>query len=293
MMKKILSLLAVIFLLSSCLNSEDPSYTISLSSVGYNHVTSMEDNTTKLTASSYDLAMDLANLTMNIGMKVNLGDGNDQVELFLENIKMTYGKEALYEFSASEIVPKKGGSPDPNYTITNLQGKMWAYYTTDGSSMTREVIVLSLSYTVNGKYRIFTVDNQPSFVSNETTTNCTNAPMPAFTTTTTTYSVKLTSTTEAEVTIYNAQFNSQMPQLTMTLEKVPVVITSNGYEVKAESVVPKINDVPFEDYKMTDFRLQVMSQGTEMYLNFNCNVKNASYNVTAHGYSYLKQDEQQ
>lgn len=291
MMNKILSLLAVVFLLSSCLNSEEPSYTVSLSSVGYNHVTSTTDNTTKLTASSYDLAMDLANLTLNIGMKINLGDGNDQVELFLENIKMSYGKEALYEFSASEIVPKKGGSPDPNYTITNLQGKMWAYYTSDGSSMTREVIVLSLSYTVNGTYRIFSVDNQPSFVSNETTTNCTSAPLPAFTTTTTTYSVKLTSTTEAEVTINNAQFNSQMPQLTMTLEKVPVVLTSSGYELKAESIVPKINDVPFEEYKMSNFRMQVMSSGTEMYLNFNCNIKNMDFGVTSHGYSYLKTEE--
>ena len=44
---------------------------------------------------------------------------------------------------------------------------------------------------------------------------------------------------------------------------------------------------------MTDFLLQVMSQGTEMDLKFNCNVMNANFKVTAHGYSYLKQDSQQ
>lgn len=290
MMKKILSLLAVVFLLPSCLNSEDPSYTVSLSSVGYNHVTSFEDNTTKLTASSYDLAMDLGKMTMNIGMKINLGDGNDQVELYLNDIKISYGTDALYVFSASEIVPEKGGSADPNYTITNLKGKMWAYYTSDGSS-TREVIVLTLSYIVNGKYSVFTVDNQPTFVNNQTTTTCTSADIPAYTTATTTYAVKMTSTSKADVTIYNAQFNSQMPQLTMTLKDVPVVLTSQGYELKAESIVPQINDTPFEQYKMNDFRLQVISQGTEMYLSFNCNVMNASYTVAAHGYSYIQPNE--
>lgn len=290
MMKKILSLLAVVFLLSSCLNSEDPSYTVSLSSVGYNHVTSFGDNTTKLTASSYDLAMDLGKMTMNIGMKINLGDGNDQVELYLNDIKISYGTDALYVFSASEIVPEKGGSADPNYTITNLKGKMWAYYTSDGSS-TREVIVLTLSYIVNGKYSVFTVDNQPTFVNNQTTTTCTSADIPAYTTATTTYAVKMTSTSKADVTIYNAQFNSQMPQLTMTLKDVPVVLTSQGYELKAESIVPQINDTPFEQYKMNDFRLQVISQGTEMYLSFNCNVMNASYTVAAHGYSYIQANE--
>lgn len=290
MMKKILSLLAVVFLLSSCLNSEDPSYTISLSSVGYNHVTSFDDNTMKLTASSYDLAMDLDKMTMNIGMKINLGDGNDQVELYLNDIKISYGTDALYTFSASEIVPEKGGSADPNYTITNLKGKMWAYYTSDGSS-TREVIVLTLSYIVNGKYSVFTVDNQPTFVNNQTTTTCTSADIPAYTTATTTYAVKMTSTSKADVTIYNAQFNSQMPQLTMTLKDVPVVLTSQGYELKAESIVPQINNTLFEQYKMNDFRLQVISQGTEMYLSFNCNVMNASYTVAAHGYSYIQPNE--
>ncbi|MBD5218450.1 MAG: hypothetical protein HDS73_08200 [Bacteroidales bacterium] len=42
----------------------------------------------------------------------------------------------------------------------------------------------------------------------------------------------------ATVVVYNAKFNSQMPQLTFVLKDLDLIYTDNGYEIKGEEIVP-------------------------------------------------------
>ena len=112
-----------------------------------------------------------------------------------------------------------------------------------------------------------------------------------FTTTGTTYEVKITSPTTADVTLKDAQFMDKMPQQTIQLKNVPIVATTNGYRIEAAEVVPCINDVPFEKYKITNLYLSTINKAKSFNLKFNCTYSGITFKIVANANLFPKTNE--
>lgn len=269
---------------TSCIGSSDnPSQTQTVTGKGYNHVYTAETGESFLTPASYALTMDLTNMVGTLQFAAAYEQGGSAVTLMVENLPLSYNSTTgAISFSVAEATPSESAGMGSLYKITNLKGSLIAY-TTDGTTATT---VLQVSYTVAGQHNVYTViqsssETNPCNLYTNCSTTTSGAATP-FTTTVTTFNVSFASASSANITINNAQFAKQMPQMTMTLEGLELTPTQLGYTVKAESVIPKISGVPFPDYKISNFRADVTGSGTIMNLSFNCTVADVQYTTTAY-----------
>lgn len=287
-MKKFSLLLALTVLITSmtsCLESGDePSYSTTLNYVGYNHVHNPETNESTLKATSYVLVMDFINMTLDLQISSGYTPDSEPVTIQMKGLKLTMDKEG-YKFTSAEKTPDAVSSGRPeDYIVRNLSGRISSYFYQDQEiGSVREVIVLETSYRISDKYDVFACTQTPYFPNCETVTRGDSEP---YTSTTATYEIELTDTKTANVKINNIRFHKQMPQITMTVEKVPVELLPYGYRLKIDEVIPKISDVPADDYKITNFETTVSSNGTAMTLGFNCNYKGTPHMVSATGSQY-------
>ena len=96
-----------------------------------------------------------------------------------------------------------------------------------------------------------------------------------------------THTNKANVLIYNARFVENMPLISFTLKDIPVTLTSNGYILQIDEIIPVLStsDTPATQYPISNFKLQM--SGPDMSLHFNCVPNGTSnYSVTSTGSVY-------
>lgn len=279
-MRKILSLLCVgMFLaMTSCLDTEDPVYTQNTNYVCYNKIDDNSTNTTKLTAANYNMELDYSNLTVTINASVNL-ESETSVNLALGTHKLTVTPSSGYTFTADQITANDGSK---TYNITNLKGQIYAYYLKTSDNQVAEVMLYQLSYIVDNKYTVNTINRVPYFFSQETLT--TSPDTEPFKTSVTRYSVEFSSTTKADVTIENAQFVNGMPQISFKLKDLPVELTANGYLISSDSkIIPDYNGTPYDKMPLSNFKMNITGNGTTMGISYTCERDGKTYNVSSNG----------
>ena len=291
-MKKLTFLLETLILLiinTSCLdndNNENNTYaTYSFS--GYNFITDTDGNAVIKNA-TYTVSMNITNMTASVKVEsAYTQDGTPMAFLFTD-VPMTVDNEG-YIIKIDDMIPQVSDGTASDYRVQQLSIKMLAY-TTDGNDA---YVMMQSSYRISGKYDVCSLMILPSgtpltYLDCTTTTAGMGEP---FTTTGTTYEVKITSPTTADVTLKDAQFMDKMPQQTIQLKNVPIVATTNGYRIEAAEVVPCINDVPFEKYKITNLYLSTINKAKSFNLKFNCTYSGITFKIVANANLFPKTNE--
>lgn len=274
--------IAIAAIMTSCVETSEPSYTMTGNYACYNNISNIANNTQRLSAGAYVLDMDFGKSTVGITAKVYLNEGDELTEMNFGTLDLKVSDKG-YVFSADVV--NSSSSNLQGHSITNLQGRIYVYYVSNGSGQLAEMTLYSISYTVDGQYMVNTVNRTPYFYSEETKTTSPNAE--DFKTSLTRYQVEFKSTSKADVTIINAKFANAMPQQTFVLKDMPVEVTPNGYKIAASEVTPYINDVAANSYKMKDFLLNATSYGSTAAVSFNYTDKNGTtYTVSATGSVY-------
>ena len=282
--------MAMIFSLQSCISSnENEGYNFSVNLKGYNHINEIGvENSLRLKAAKYALAIDVANMTMDLDVTGAYVSDGEEITLYFRDVKLSYSQTEGYSFSLQEVTPTS--SNGRVYKITNFSGKISFYALSNSSESTSytQITVLQAGYTIDSQYEVFTtcetsMTSLPEiyYTNCSTTTTAATDGISPFSTTVTTYLVNFTSSTEADVYVRSAQFAQRMPQMTMVFPSVKVSLTENGYVLSADEITPKINDTPMPSYKVTDFNMQMLSKGSSAKVKFNCNISDVDYTVNA------------
>lgn len=281
---------ALLLPLSSCLDDNDGNeWTTMIGYACYNHIYSINDGTSIMKAAGYTAELDLGKMTANLQIQGAYADNEETVTIRVEGIKLEYSEKNGYTFSATEAIPSEVSSGTPaDYAISNLNGRIFSYSVYDSEKgTTRQVTVFETGFRLSNKYDVIATSTSPEFIDCDTQTTGGDEP---FSTDATTYSVSFADANKATVTITNARFAADMPQMTMKLEEVPVSYNQGGYTLKADKVVPKIGGVPYDSYALTNFMLNVSSRDTRMSLRFDCNVQGNLYTVQSQGSVYPDTD---
>lgn len=290
-MKKNLLLLslALTMTMTSCLEGEEPNTVITANYACYNNIEDMQNTpgSYELKAGTYVFTMDLTdvnNLKLDLAIRGNFGESGE-VNLTLNDLEM---KLANYEytFSAGSLTPEVADGIAGSHVITNLKGTIHPYVISDDSyTSMRQILVYQISFVLDGRYRVTAIDRNPYIFSQNTTTI--SAGGNAYSTKDTYYEVKFSDTNKANVLIYNARFVENMPLISFTLKDIPVTLTSNGYILQIDEIIPVLStsDTPATQYPISNFKLQM--SGPDMSLHFNCVPNGTSnYSVTSTGSVY-------
>jgi len=287
MMKKTILLLATVLLsinLQSCLNNgDDPEITQTVAFVGYNHLTDLNDNSVALKASRYTIFLDITAQKADVTIESSYTPEGDPFIIKMAGLDLKTADNA-YTISATDVTPEVTEGNPADYIVRNLDIKITPRYTTDENGQTVDASILEATYRLADNYSAFYCDTKPHFIDCETTTGTLGSE--AYTSTSTTYDVTLNNSKSATVVINNAQFDRNMPKMTITLRDIPVALTRSGYQLNTESIVPEINDIPLENYTMTDVSFEVYKNATAMSLRFKCNTQGAQYSTNASGSVY-------
>ena len=291
-MKRLLSIfaiLAMVFSIQSCIgNSDNPDYTQSVQLKGYNHIYEPDktDNPVRNKTAKCVLDVNISQMTMTLASTGAIESDGEEITLTFTDIPMKYSQSKGFSFELPTTTPVSSDGKD--YKVSNLKGTFVTYGISDNTTMVA-INVLQLSYTVDNKYVITTTMQTPIdtdskapqyyFVNSSTTT--TAAGLEPFSTTVTSYLVYLTAADKADVRIINAQFAQRMPQMTMVFADVPVKLTAEGYELEAETIVPKINDTPQPNYEVKNFKMNITDNASTATVVFNCNIMDAAYTTRA------------
>lgn len=285
-MKKLTILLGVLlFSLSSCLNSDDPEYTVEATYYGQNHVVNTTNDEITFSKSEYKFKLDLANANASITMTGRFANEQDAVTLTIDNLPITTNsQEYSTEINSEAFSPSVDGH-ESDYLITDFKCSIWQL-TSNDNGITQSQNLYRISFLVNGKYRVTVIDRQPNFIN--CTTNTVGGTTGSFQSKTTTYSVAISDKSDggkqATLYVYNSKFADKMPSMNMVFKDLPVTLDANGYTINANAVTPYINDVPYPDYKITSLTASVSNKGMEFSLRFNCSVpKLGDYLVNALG----------
>lgn len=149
----------------------------------------------------------------------------------------------------------------------------------------RQILVYQISFVLDGRYRVTAIDRNPYIFSQRTMTTPTEGN--SYSTDETQYEVRFSDTNKANVLIYNARFVENMPLISFTLKDIPVTLTSNGYILQIDEIIPVLStsDTPATQYPISNFKLQM--SGPDMSLHFNCVPNGTSnYSVTSTGSVY-------
>ncbi len=283
-MRKLLSILCtaiLAFSMVSCLgDSEDPEYTQQMTYTCYNKIVhTSESSTVNATLGKYEFDFNFTAATVGLKAYVSLNPGDATIPLDLGTMKLSVSQsDNSYNFTANNVDVSYNGA---TYSITNFVGKIATYSATSGGQQTA-VSIVTLSFYVNGVYRVDALDPQPYYFSNATITTDPNGN--TYSTSDTQYKIAFTASKDkADITLYQAKFMEQMPAQTFVLKDVPVTYTLNGYELKAERIVPEINDTPFEQFALSNFSMTTSEQGRSMGISFGCNYNNTLYTISAIG----------
>lgn len=241
----------------------------------------------------YNEASGQANLYDNVGFAVSTIRLTDATMIF-ENARfaeqmppITFKIEDLintptypYEYliSGENLTPKVGETAMDNYDIDDLDFKvvMRGYFETIGYNCPPAI---KCAYTVNDKIKVRMLLKENGYTG-DTNVKCETAGT-SFDNANTVYHVSLDPETGlADLTIYGAKFAERMPAMDMEFKNVPFEATLDGYTLASESLIPEIDDVPYEGYPITGLSGTSDFEGN-MNLKFICTIRGVAYEVSA------------
>lgn len=226
---------------TSCLDSDMSStQTVNIDMVNR---TVSEDNSSKLSTAKYRFDFDFTEATVDI----TAYDTDIYFSAYtLQNIPLSASAKHGYTFRASNITPVDGnGNPISNITFTEISGQ---FYNT-----------LDLRYVLGNTVVVATPTESMYTVA--TTTTATPGYEEEFNWDESTYYFEYKITSEsllADMTISNIKFDSHMPtQQSMTFPNLKLTPTAAGLKLTADELTPLQNNVPYPDYKVTDFEATI------------------------------------
>lgn len=240
--------LALGICLSSCLGESTNTYIQDYSSYTFDYVTDNETSTSLVSSSSTlklktdantgKIAVDITNLQLP-------GAGYISISLPEHAVTITDdGAQRVYVPAFTSVANNE------THTITGFELKLYLRYL-DGQSYN----LLVLSYNVDSKYSVRTIFSPACYWGNTVVVDqdgksFTNTAQTSF------YGFgfdpeKMT----ANIGLINAKFAENMPAMSMNFEGVPVTFGQDYFSIAAGEIIPKINNVPFPSYKITDLRV--------------------------------------
>lgn len=226
---------------TSCLDSDMSStQTVNIDMVNR---TVSEDNSSKLSTAKYRFDFDFTEATVDI----TAYDTDIYFSAYtLQNIPLSASAKHGYTFRASNITPVDGnGEPISGITFTEITGQ---YCNT-----------LELRYILDDKI-VIASPNEIMYTFSSTTTT-TPGSEEEFVWDESTYYFEYKKSSDAflaDMTISNIKFDSHMPtQQSMTFPDLKLTPTAAGLKLTADELTPLQNNVPYPDYKVTDFEATI------------------------------------
>ena len=182
------------------------------------------------------------------------------IDMLIKDLKYGTDKETgALLITGSEIVPVVDGKPYEDFMVTTFRCEIRDYglaYLPD------------MSFTVNNVFRVTVIPTLTYYYGTTTVVN--NANKSTYETTDPIYKVVSDpKNMTADITLHKARFAASMPAMDMSFKGVAVTPYNTGYDLKCDSLIPEIGDVPFPAYQITNL------EGAEkfldnMKLNFDC-----------------------
>lgn len=226
---------------TSCLDSDMSStQTVNIDMVNR---TVSEDNSSKLSTAKYRFDFDFTEATVDI----TAYDTDIYFSAYtLQNIPLSASAKHGYTFRASNVTPVDGnGEPISGITFTEITGQ---YCNT-----------LELRYILDDKI-VIASPNEIMYTFSSTTTT-TPGSEEEFVWDESTYYFEYKKSSDAflaDMTISNIKFDSHMPtQQSMTFPDLKLTPTAAGLKLTADELTPLQNNVPYPDYKVTDFEATI------------------------------------
>lgn len=232
-----------------------------------------------------DLNYTSENVTLTLAsMKI----GNETFSFQSPVMKYTYSDNRFtMNFNTPSLTPINGSTG----TFSNLRGCLTNAVCTppkldSGNVVFNNLDVINATYTIDGKY-IVTTFPQDCVYYGETKTTTGNGETP-YSNTDICYRVAIDAQTlTADVTIYNAKFNPNMPvSVNIALRGLKVTPGKGTYTIEGENVVPVnvIENTPFPAFTFSSFKLVPLSQDlTSARIDYTIPVSEKLYSGTFMG----------
>lgn len=257
-MKALKSLMCFValFAMMSCEN-DDP---IVKSVVEYYNCFNLVENVRANTSATFDsphyiITQDHVKGEASVLMKnVKFAERMLAIDMLIKDLKYGTDKETgALLITGSEIVPVVDGKPYEDFVVTTFRCEIRDYglaYLPD----------MSIVFTINNMFRVTVIPTLTYYYGTTTVVN--NANKSTYETTDPIYKVVIDpKNMTADITLHKARFAASMPAMEMSFKGVAVTPYNTGYDLKRDSLIPEIGDVPYPAYQITNF------VGVEKFLN--------------------------
>lgn len=252
---------ASLVMMSSC-NDDDTENRTTFMLPSFALVTDMQSNTSVYDATiKTDISIETFGSTADISVSgLNVEPGKE-LSFNTGDISMSLNKEGAYTATASGISASSS-------VIEGL--RFMLYQRVSLGNITGIDYLVNTTFTVDNRWKVRIVDNNCRFYG---------------------YSVIRTVGTEgtyrtaephylvrfdpekgtADLYVYSARFDPKMPQaFDMVFPDIPFSMVQNGYSLHADELVPRIGDVPYERYKITDLNVTGSFVDNSLTVSFTC-----------------------
>lgn len=265
-MKALKSLMCFValFAMMSC-DNDDP---IIKSVIEYYNCFNLVENQPANTSATFDsphyvITQDHVTGEASVLMKnVKFAERMPAIDMLVKGLRYSTDKETgALLITGSEIVPVVDGKPYEDFVVTTFRCEIRDYglaYLPD----------MSIVYTVNNVFRVTVIPTLTYFYGTTTVVNNTN--QSAYETTDPVYKVVINpKDMTANITLHQARFAASMPPMNMVFKGVNVTPYNSGYDLKCDSLIPEIGDVPYPQYQVTNL-VGVENFLNNMKLDFDC-----------------------
>ena len=272
MIKKLFALFALCAVLITCVVSDNSSFNVSTDYVCLNAVADKSNNSNALTVGNYGLSIDFTKETFKVAGLVSLRNDMSPIKFVANNIPFKTSAKG-YTFNVPTLE-----TDNANHEITDFNGRIFVVKNHISNELYTIQYLFEISYVVDGQYTVSTINTKSQYYG---TSTATPAGGPAFVKDDAEFIVKFEDSTKVNITLKNAQFLGAMPEMTMDLKNIPIVPTANGYTAELDFIVPSINDVPYEQFGFSNFKLT--GSGTQAALECTCNFKGTPFKIQIQG----------
>ncbi|MFI3239796.1 MAG: hypothetical protein R3Y22_04330 [Bacteroidales bacterium] len=220
---------------TSCTESDNYNY-IEITYNMANRTVNTEGTVASVTKSKYIVKLDFNTYLASITTTDASIMGFAETSFSLTDIPFEYTNGGYY-FEIDNVSPTINGVVDSSVIFTDVEGhytsEEYTFYYTIDNSYTTYVTPLTLYYGY----------------SDVTVTNLYDTTAEAYETDDITFEVEIDpENNTADLYIWDAQFNEDMPALDMVFNDLTLKATADGYSISSISVVPEIDNTPYDDY---------------------------------------------
>ncbi len=263
--------------LTSCLGESTNVYIQDFSSYTFDYVTNNETSESiSSTSSTFKIKTEANSGKVTIDINTLQLPGAGYINLSLPDRTPFITEEGAQRVSVPSFTSVVDGQ---THTLTNFELLIYLRYL---NGQAYNLIVCS--YEVDYKYSVRTVYTPAYYWGNTQVIDQDNK-MYVNSAQTSFYGFGFNpDTKKANIGLVNAKFAENMPAMSMTFEDIPYTLTQNYFTISANEIVPKINNVPFPSYKITDVSVSG-NYGGPVVISFTCTIDTekvkGSYRVSA------------